>query len=308
MLKIQILLNILKLGRFHFLAGGFLLYYLGVLLALLNGTSLNLEKFIFGYAIMAPAHLALSYSNNYFDINVDRYNKQTLISGGSKILLKNPELKTFCIWFAIILMGISIILSIFFVFHYSFSYNLILFVLFGNFLSWFYSAPPLKLAYRGLGEISNMITMAVLMLGLGYWIINGTFDLLFFIFSIPFLLYGFNFILTVEAPDIKGDKKAGKNNLITRIGWIKSFQLISILSIIASIYFLILSFLSYYYKIINFFIITILSLIPYFAAFLGYYYRPITSNIAIKLSKINMASITIFILTLNLYFILILNF
>jgi 1,4-dihydroxy-2-naphthoate octaprenyltransferase len=280
---------------------------MGVLLALLNGSNLNFEKVIFGYAIMAPAQLALSYSNNYFDVTADRYNKTTIISGGSKILIKNPELKSFCKWFAILLMTISIILSIFFVFVYSFSFYLIFFIFFGNLLGWFYSAPPLKLAYRGFGEISNMISMALLFPGLGYWIINGTFDMLFLVFFIPFIIYGLGLIISVEAPDMKGDKKGGKNNLVSRIGWIKSFELISILSIIASIYFLILSFLGYFYNTINFFIITLLSLIPYFAALLGYYYRPIKLKIAAKAAKINMASITIFILTLDAYFILILT-
>ena len=238
--------NILKLGRFQFLAGGLLLYFFGVLLALLNDSPFYIEKIIFGYAIMAPAHMALSYSNNYFDIDVDKYNKQTIISGGCKVLLKNPELKTFCKYFAILLMIISVILSIIYVFVYSFSFFLILFIIFGNLLGWFYSAPPLKLAYRGLGEISNMITMAFLMPGLGYWIVNETFDMLFLVFSIPFLIYGLIFIISVEVPDMQGDRKSKKNNLVSKIGWIKSFQMISLLPIIASFYFLLLSFLRYF--------------------------------------------------------------
>ena len=87
---------IIELGRLRFLAAGFLLYILGVLLAINSDAEFSITYFIFGYAIMLPAHLSLSYSNNYFDIEADKKSKSVSISGGTKILVKNPDLIPLC--------------------------------------------------------------------------------------------------------------------------------------------------------------------------------------------------------------------
>jgi 1,4-dihydroxy-2-naphthoate octaprenyltransferase len=38
----------------------------------------------------------------------------------------------------------------------------------GNLVGWFYSAPPLRLAYRGLGEFSTAATVGFLVPAMGY--------------------------------------------------------------------------------------------------------------------------------------------
>jgi 1,4-dihydroxy-2-naphthoate polyprenyltransferase len=151
----DILLKVIKLGRPQFIVGGFLFFCIGAFLAVLFNAEFLLSKFVFGYAILFTAHLAVHYSNDYFDFDIDLHSTPTAISGGSGILIGNPELKRFSKWFAVTLIGLSLILAIIFTSIFSYSILFFLFVLFGNLLAWFYSAPPIRLVYRRLGEISQ---------------------------------------------------------------------------------------------------------------------------------------------------------
>ncbi len=306
--KKETIKNLIELGRFRFLLGGFLLYIMGCLLAVISKGTFSIELFIFGYAIMFPAHLGLSYSNNYFDIKVDRFNKPISISGGSKTLLKHPELRKTCKNIAIALMSISIALSIIFIFIYSFSFLFLGFIIFGNLLGWFYSAPPLRLAYRGLGEIANMINMAILMPGIGYWIIKGGFDLFFFVFAFALFLYGLVFIIIVETPDMEGDIKGKKITLVVKKGRKNTYFILLTCLIFSSFYFLVLSLFGLFSEYINFTIVFTISLIPIIIAFIGLFYKPFTKKIATKVATMNLYSQVCYIFIFNVYLMILIVF
>ena len=296
--------KIIELARFRFLIGGFFLYTMGVFLAVASGIEFSLTYFIFGYAIMLPAHLSLSFSNNYYDIEVDKLNKPVSISGGSKVLIENPELITLCKKIALSLILISITVAIIFVYLFSFPLTFLGFIMFGNLLGWFYTAPPLRLAYRGLGEIANMINMGFLMPGIGYWAMSGDIDLFFFTFSIAFLLYGLYFMIIVETPDMEGDKIAKKTTLVVKIGRKKSYKIMMLSLILASIYFLIIAFFGFDYINVNYWGIFILSLLPLFIAIYGWFKHPFSKKIATKTAQSNMYTLIFFVVLINIYLII----
>jgi len=66
------IVKIIKLGRLHFVFGGFLFFCLGALFATLMGAKFSLDQFIFGYTILFAAHISLNYSNDYFDLESDK--------------------------------------------------------------------------------------------------------------------------------------------------------------------------------------------------------------------------------------------
>jgi 1,4-dihydroxy-2-naphthoate octaprenyltransferase len=299
--KIKLLVEI---GRLRFLAGGFFLYTLGSLLAISTGIDFSIVYFLFGYAIMLPAHLSLSYSNNYFDTDVDKLNNPTAIAGGTKILINNPDLKPICKKIAIGLIILSIVLATVFVLLFSYPIIFLVFIVFGNLLGWFYSAPPLKLAYRGLGEVANMINMGLLMPGIGYWAISGNLDSFFLIFSIPFFVYGLDFMIIVETPDFEGDKKAEKKTLVTRLGRKNSYKVIIISLLSSSFYFLFLSYFGFYNSYISYSLIYIFSLIPLFVGIYGWFKQPFTKKIASNIAEKNMYALLTFIIITNIYLIL----
>ncbi len=295
---------LVELGRFRFLAAGFFLYALGFLLAIIYNNDFSLTYFLFGYAIMMPAHLSLSYSNNYFDIEVDKHNKPVSIAGGSKTLIENPELIKICKYIAISLIILSIILAAVFVFVFFYSYYFLLFIIFGNLLGWFYTAPPLRLAYRGLGEIANMINMGFLMPGIGYWVMNGNLDLFFFVFSVPLFIYGLEFMAIVETPDMEGDIIGKKLTLIAKKGRKTGYEIILASLFSASLYFLLVALTGLFENYLNFYLVFLISLIPLIVAICGWRQKPFSKVLSTKIAEKNMSALVIFIILINIYFLL----
>lgn len=306
-MNIKMILKIVKLGRLQFLIRGFLLFLFGALLAVVSGATFGFDRFIVGYAILFMAHLSVSYSNGCFDIDVDRYATPTFFSGGSRVLVENPELHRFSKWFAVGLICLSLTLAIFFIMVFSYPVTFLLFVIFGNFLGWYYTAPPIKLTYRGLGELSTMITAGLFIPGMGYLVIMGQFDFSFVLFVIPLLLYGLAFIINVEIPDIEGDRLGNKNTFIVRKGRRVGFVVIGISLSLVTLYFLVLSLINVMPTLFDFRLITMFSLIPCSLGLFSIIKRPDERKLATKLVMGNLSSLFVVILTLNFYFLFLLK-
>lgn len=293
------LLKIIRLGRLKFIAVGFLLFSFGALLAIVSGADFILSRFLLGYSILFTAHLSVSYSNDYFDFYSDQCSKPTAISGGSGVLSDNPELRKFAKQFALSLISSSMILATIFAILYSSCIIFILFVASGNLIGWFYTAPPLKLAYRKLGETVATIAVGLMMPGLGYYVLKNGFDSPFFFFMLPSIFYSFAFIISVEIPDFEGDKLSNKKTLIVYKGRKFGFKLIALLHFLATIYFLIISTTNALQSRINFYLITLLSLIPLALAILGLAYQSDNREVATRLVSNSLSAFLVFLLLVD---------
>ncbi len=69
------LIAVLRLGRPLFLGGGFVFHALGVALAFYSGAHLNLPALIWGQVAISALQLMTHYSNDYFDLEIDRANQ-----------------------------------------------------------------------------------------------------------------------------------------------------------------------------------------------------------------------------------------
>lgn len=297
--NIDRLLKIIKLGRLKFPVNGFLLFSFGALLAIVSGADFILGRFLLGYAILFTAHLSVSYSNDYFDFDADQYGKLTKISGGSGVLLNNPELRRFSKWFAVLLMSLSMIFAIASTILFSFPILFIVLVVLGNLIGWYYSAPPLRLAYRGLGEVAAMVAIGLMMPGMGYFVLKESFDSTFLIFILPSIFLACAFIISVEIPDLEGDRLGNKKTLIVCKGRKFGFKLIALLVSSVTLYFLVISTAKLLLSIINFHLITLLSLLPLAFGILGLAKRSDDREIATKLVSLNLLTYFIFLLLVN---------
>jgi len=187
-------------------------------LAQLRGVVCPPERLIFGYSVFFFAHLSVSFSNDYRDRHSDRRAVRTFFSGGSGVLLEHRELEKTAFRIALILLALSALAALAFTITYGYGAAFLIFAVSGGLLGWFYSAPPLKLSYRGLGEAATALAAGLIMPGMGYFVVSGQLDLWFGLLSVPLILYGLYFILTVEIPDYEADRAARKMNLVTRIG------------------------------------------------------------------------------------------
>ena len=300
-MKSSDIVDMLKLGRFHFLFGGLLLYLLGVQIAVVSGWKVGFWETFFGYLVLALGHLSVSYSNDYFDYRSDGFGEPTMVSGGSGVLQRRPELRRWSLLISLLLIALSLMAGLVFYILYSPGYLFIALVIFGNLLGWFYSAPPLKLAYRKLGEVATALAVGIFVSLFGYYVAAGTVDLDFLIFAPPLLLSGVVFILNVQIPDVEADRRGGKSTLVSRIGRKKAFTAITILQFLSVLYFLTISFAKPVELKMSFVIIGIIAMIPVTAS-VPYVISKVEGKRAFtKLSTLLLGSTFIYLISLNGY-------
>jgi 1,4-dihydroxy-2-naphthoate polyprenyltransferase len=298
----KLLLKFIKLGKPQFAVGLFFYFSLGALLGILFNAEFVLSKFILGFAIIFLSTWAVHYHNDYFDFDSDHHGTPTAISGGSGILIEHPEWRNKSKIMGITLIGLAITISVLFTYLFSYPITFILFVIIANLIAWFYAAPPFQLSYRGLGEFGNS-AIGLLFPGLGYFALIGTLNLPFFIFAIPMLFLQLLFTLSVEIPDMEGDRIGGKKTWIASKGRKFGFKIIVISGLLATISFLILPYTNLFPAIIDFRIIAFISLLPLSLGIIEIIKMPLDKLSATKYCIYNLAAIFASIILINIYFI-----
>ncbi len=294
------LFKVIKLGKPQFTFGIFLYFCAGAFIAILLGGEFVLSKFILGYLVLFLASMAIHYGNDYFDYELDKYGEPTPFTGGSGILVGNPELRGISRNLSIMFICLSLIVGTLFTFIYSYSIYFLLFVAFGNFLVWFYAAPPIKLSYRKLGEFSNGFN-GFLLPSMGYFVMMGTLDINFFIFAIPLFFLQLLFTVGVEIPDLEGDKLGGKITWIVSWGREFGFKMIAIFGFLSTISFLLIPYTNMFPSRIDFRVLALISLLPLSLAIMGLIKRPVEKKPATKLATINVATVFAALILIDCY-------
>src|SRR5512143_968793 len=198
--------NLIRVARLPFLIAGLALYVLGASWAGLLGAVFSPLRLLLGYLVILPAQLSVHFSNDYFDVETDQRSGGTLISGGDGVLLEHPELRESVKWIAVGLILFSIAMGFGLIRIYSYPFSTMGYVVLGNLVGWFYSAPPFRFSDRGLGEISYAFIAGFLVPSMGYLVMKGELDWNGIFFLIPLTLYGLVSILSVEIPDVEDDR------------------------------------------------------------------------------------------------------
>jgi 1,4-dihydroxy-2-naphthoate octaprenyltransferase len=82
-----------------------------------------------------------------------------------------------------------------------------------------YTLPPIKLAYRGLGELDVVLTHSFGLIFPGYLLQGGAWsDPLPWLLSVPLAVAGLPAITLAGIPDRDADRAAGKRTLVVRAG------------------------------------------------------------------------------------------
>ncbi len=293
--------NLLKIARPQFLVSGIALGGFGLMWGLLLGAEFDLGKTILGFLIMATAQLSVSYSNDYFDVEVDKFNPPTPYSGGSGVLVENPNLILASRRIAIALIATSLTLGVLYQVLLSFSWVFSFVVIASNWLGWVYTAPPLKLVYRGFGELALVLLIGFLIPGFGYLVAKGSLGLEGLVFTIPQMLYGLAFILSVQIPDMEADRLLGKRNWISRWGRKFGFYAIAASFILATTYFFCLDLFSNQLLPVDVAMFTKMSLIPLAAGIFVLANLSTERKKAIHLVGIILGSLAILTIGMDVY-------
>ncbi len=228
------------------MAGGFLAFSLGALLALANGGSFKIALTISAYAVVLLGDLSTHYSNDYFDVEVDKYIEQKKFFAGSSILVTHPDLRLLSKSISISLLASANVLAVLIFLFLGAPIEIFIVIFVASLIGWFYSAPPIRLISRGFGEIAVGCVTGFAIPAIGYLAGRGQFDPLFVFLSIPFVIYGTVLSLSLEAPDASVDLKGGKRTLVVRKGVRNVFKIILALTASAT-----LSFFVYYWLVVS---------------------------------------------------------
>jgi 1,4-dihydroxy-2-naphthoate octaprenyltransferase len=205
------LTNWIRAIRLQFYPMTFLAYLLGALATGMVGLSFDKTIFWTGYFWIFFLEIATVLSNDYFDYETDKANAYfSPFTGGSRVLVEKRisagSMKTAIILF--VLLAVAALVLVLIKSPGSFTEIAIasatLFL-----LALGYTIPPVKLVYRGLGEITVCLTHSFAVILAGYIFQGGSVnDIYPWLFGIPLFLI----------PDQEADKLAGKKTLAVRFG------------------------------------------------------------------------------------------
>lgn len=215
--------------RFHFTFPTFLPVLLGTEYALLETEQCNILSFFAVLFATICHHIGLNLADDYYDYchGTDLFKEtgKNIYAGGSGVLLsgkiKPSIIKMVAIFCYCITAIIGLLLS------YIHGYLVLALGIFGIFCSFYYTAPPLKFAYRGFGELAIWLNFGpILVLG-SYYVQTHTVSIGAILLSILMGTSIFCLIIANEIPDQATDKAAAKNTLIVLFG--KKFGILAII-------------------------------------------------------------------------------
>jgi 1,4-dihydroxy-2-naphthoate octaprenyltransferase len=209
----------IRLGRPLFLIGGFALYGLGAAVAVYLGAKLSWPRFAWGQIAITSTQLMTHYCNDYFDLAADRANTTpTRWSGGSRVLPGGDLSPAVALIAALALAGLALAATGRLTVSLGAGPLTAPLLLAAVVLSWEYSAPPLRLCARGLGELNVALVVSCLTPFIAFYLQTGKLMALPFLVVTPLCCAQFAMLLAIEFPDAIGDAAAGKRTLVVRFG------------------------------------------------------------------------------------------
>lgn len=154
-----------------------------------------------------------------YDSGVDlavRPEDRTAFSGGKRVIVDRLLTRGQTLAVAVIFAGAGLLLGAVIVFFRE-PFAFVIGAL-GMALGWSYHGPPLKLAYRGFGELDVVLCYGPLIALSTYLIQTHELSWAVFWLSLPLGLFIAAFLWVNEFPDYPADVGAGKNNLVARLG------------------------------------------------------------------------------------------
>ena len=209
---------VLRTTRLPFLSATFVPVLLGIAIAASHG-AFNWWLALLTVIGAAFAHLGINVANDIFDTlsGADEANPNpTKFSGGSRVVLYDLVTLRGLIVLDVALFGAAAAIGLLLVWATG-SLTLLVIGIAGIAVGLAYTAPPLKLVYRGLGEIAVALGFGPIMLLGAYVVQAGTLSWEAAVASVPVAILISLVLYVNEIPDRTGDAAAGKRTLPVRL-------------------------------------------------------------------------------------------
>lgn len=206
--------------RFHYASASFMPGILGGMIAWTTDRQFDPGYFLLVMLGLVLNHLALNMTDDYFDfrhlVDVFANEGKNPYAGGSGTLssglIQPRSMRQVFTAFYVVAIGIGLFLGV------MRGSLIILLLAFGFFCAFFYTAPPIKFGYKGLGEIAQLLCFGP-GIGLGaYYVQTQRLSWEAFWGTLPFGIMLFSMITINEIPDYREDREGGKLNLVARFG------------------------------------------------------------------------------------------
>jgi 1,4-dihydroxy-2-naphthoate octaprenyltransferase len=225
---------IILLSRPVFLLGGALIYALGAGIARYLGAPIDWELYFLGQAYVTTMQLSAQYLNEYFDAPADQDNpNRTPFSGGSGAVGEGKLSQETVMWAALTALTILASLTVVMLNVTLLSPLLVTIVGLAFLGSFFYSAPPVKLANSGYGELTTSVLVANLVPVFAFVLQYGELHRLLVMSTFPLTALHLAMMIVFEFPDYLNDIKYEKYTLLVRVGWERGMVLHNILILTA---------------------------------------------------------------------------
>jgi 1,4-dihydroxy-2-naphthoate polyprenyltransferase len=207
------------------------------------------QSFSLLYAVLAVVammalHAGTVILNDYFDFKsgTDVLNKErTPYSGGSGLLPEGILSPGSVLAAGLLSFGLSAVIGLFIVATRSPAILVIGFI--GAVIGFFYTAPPFKLAYRGLGETARLVATPLMVVG-AFVVQAPLFSaadagihaeslLAVLASSLPVAFLNTAAMYIFQFPDYEADRAVGKKNLVVTLGRKKAVYIFILLSVLA---------------------------------------------------------------------------
>ncbi|MGZ3495130.1 MAG: UbiA family prenyltransferase [Thermodesulfobacteriota bacterium] len=209
-----------KAFRFHYTSASFMPGILGAMIAWTTDGQFHAGLFLLVMLGLVLNHMALNMTDDYYDfrhlVDVFATEEGNPYAGGSRTLsdglIQPASMRRVFTAFYVIAIGIGLYLG------WTKGFFVLFLLVLGFFCAFFYTAPPIRFGYRGLGEIAQLLCFGPA-IGLGaYYVQAQRISWEAFWGTLPFGIMLFSMITINEIPDYFEDRKGGKLNLVARFG------------------------------------------------------------------------------------------
>ena len=202
------LIKLIKLIRYRFfLFAGILPFFLGQAIAFNIQRALNWSRLWWGFTGIVLVLVAVELFNEYFDAK----------GGGDRIFSqREPDIPNCFFKLGILALGLAFLVGVYLTLQTG--WPVLLFSFLGFLGAYFYVGPPIKWAYRGLGELVIGFCYGPFMVLGSYYIQTQNVNFVPFFASLVSGLSVFCLAVLNEIPDYYQDKLVGKHNLVVRLG------------------------------------------------------------------------------------------
>lgn len=238
-------LSYLKAARLPFLTATAVPVLLGSVLAWYQNLKFNWCFFWLTFLGVAAFHTGTNLINDYFDHksgNDEANLTPTPFSGGSRVIQEGRICARNIFYFSIFCFIFGSIIGLYLNFKLGTNVVLILGII-GAFLGFFYTATPLKIGYRGMGELAVGFGFGPLVVLGAYYVQARELSISALVASVPIAILVLLILYINEFPDYEADKKTGKNTIVVLLGkrravYVYQFLLVfTYLSIFTAVYY-----------------------------------------------------------------------